>query len=73
MREQDRTDPKERGGLTTEDKTGCEHEGIECYGQEESVSDKVKFDTGHGQITRHPSGPTVLSLPWDAKSGAAGQ
>ena len=59
--------------MTTEDKTGCEQEGIECYGQEESVSDKVKFDTVHGQITRHPSGPTVLSLPWDAKSGAAGQ
>ena len=67
------SDLKERRGHTAEDKTGCEHEGIECYGQEESVSDKVKFDTGHGQITRHPSGPTVLSLPWDAKSGAAGQ
>ena len=59
--------------MTTEDKTGCEQEGIECYGQEESVSDKVKFDTVHGQITRHPSGPTVLSLPWDEKSGAAVQ
>ena len=67
-----RTDPKERGGLTTEDKSGCEQERIEYYGQEDSVSDKFKFDTGHGQITRHPSGPTVLSLPFDAKSGAAG-
>ena len=67
------SDLKERRGHTAEDKTGCEHEGSEWYGQEESVSDKVKFDTGHGQITRHPSGPTVLSLPWDAKSGAAGQ
>jgi len=59
--------------VTTEDKTGCEQEGIESYGQGESVSDKVKFDTGHGQITRHPSGPTVSSLPWDEKSGAAVQ
>ena len=59
--------------MTTEDKTGCEQEGIECYGQEESVSDKVKFDTEHGQITRHSSGPTVTSLLWDEKSGAAVQ
>ena len=73
MQEQDRSDPKERGGLTTEDKTGCEHEGIECYGQEETVSDKVKFDTVHEQITLHPSGPTVLSLPRDEKSGESVQ
>ena len=69
----DFSDPKERGGLTTEDKTGCEKEGSESYGQEESVLGKVKFDTVREQITLHPSGPTVLSLPLDEKSGASVQ
>ena len=67
------SDLKERRGHTAKDKTGCEHEGSEWYGQEESVSDKVKFDTVHEQITLRPSGPTVLSLPRDEKSGASFQ
>ena len=39
------SDPKERGGLNTEDKTGCEQEGIGSYGQEKSVLGLIKFDT----------------------------
>ena len=71
MREQDRSDPKERGGLTTEDKAGCEQEGIGSYGQEESDLGLIKFDTVREQIALQPSGPTGSSLPLDVKSGAA--
>ena len=62
------------GRADDEDKTGCELEGIESYGQEESVLGKIKFDTVREQITLgHPSGPTILSLPLDEKSGASVQ
>ena len=51
MLEEGVSDPKERGGLKAEDKTGCEQEGIESYGQEKSVLRLVKFDTVREQIT----------------------
>ena len=69
----DVSDPKERGGLTTEDKTGCEQEGIESYGQKEPALGFIKFDTVREQITLRPSGSTVSILPLDEKPGASVQ
>ena len=51
MLEVDFQGPKDRAGPEIEDKTGCEQEGIESYGQGESVLGLIKFDTVREQIT----------------------
>ena len=68
------SDPRERGGLTRKIRRGVSKRGLRVTGKRSSVAGKIKFDTVREQITLgHPSGPTVLSLPLDKKSGASVQ